>query len=288
MNATVAHVAASVGRVQDAAPLVQCITNYVSMDIMANVLLALGCSPAMVHCEEEAGDFARIASALSVNLGTLSPAWVAGMKKAVEQTRAMNKPWVLDPVGMGATPYRSRCTAERARMKPTVIRGNASEIKSLYAALGGHSAVAGKGVDSAHSTDAALHDAVALARHLECVVACTGHVDYITDGARVVATRNGHPLMTKVTAVGCSLSSVVAAFVAACPADPLMATAHAICAFNAAGDAAARGEPGPGTFRVRFMDELHGMLSKGRGQGLAEFYGDRAAQVIGMVEWSGL
>lgn len=161
----------------------------------------------MVHCEEEAGDFARIASALSVNLGTLSPAWVAGMKKAVEQTRAMNKPWVLDPVGMGATPYRSRCTAERARMKPTVIRGNASEIKSLYAALGGHSAVAGKGVDSAHSTDAALHDAVALARHLECVVACTGHVDYITDGARVVATRNGHPLMTKVTAVGCSLSS---------------------------------------------------------------------------------
>ena len=82
--------------------------------------------------------------------------------------------------------------------------------------------------------------------------------------------------------------AVVAAFVAACPADPLMATAHAICAFNAAGDAAARGEPGPGTFRVRFMDELHGMLSKGRGQGLAEFYGDRAAQVIGMVEWSGL
>ena len=112
-------------------PLVQNITNYVAMTPSANVLLALGASPAMVHAVEEVEDFVAISDALAVNIGTLSPPWVAAMRAAAERAKALGKPWVLDPVGCGATPYRSAVAAELAALGPAVIRGNASEILSL-------------------------------------------------------------------------------------------------------------------------------------------------------------
>ena len=125
-------------------PLVHNITNYVAMSVSANVLLALGASPAMVHAAEEVEDFVAISDALAVNIGTLSPPWVAAMRAAVMRARALGKPWVLDPVGCGATAYRTQVAAELAALAPTVIRGNASEILNLSGQVG----AAGKGVDS--------------------------------------------------------------------------------------------------------------------------------------------
>ena len=140
-------------------PLVHNITNYVAMTISANVLLALGASPAMVHAAEEAEDFAAISDALVVNIGTLSPPWVAAMYAAVDKAKALGKPWVLDPVGCGATPYRTLVSAKLAALSPSVIRGNASEIMSLAGEVG----AAGKGVDSSARAEDATAAAAALA-----------------------------------------------------------------------------------------------------------------------------
>src|ERR1700712_1761326 len=115
-------------------PLVHNITNYVVMSLSANVLLALGASPAMVHALEEVEDFVAISSALVVNIGTLSPSWVVGMQRAAARAVALGKPWVLDPVGCGATPYRTGVAKALAEQRPTIIRGNASEILSLAGA----------------------------------------------------------------------------------------------------------------------------------------------------------
>src|SRR5258708_2589901 len=151
-------------------PLVPNITNYVAMTISANVLLALGTSPAMVHAVEEVEDFVAISDTLCVNIGTLSPPWVEAMRAAVAKANTLGKPWVLDPVGCGATPYRTKAAAELAQLKPTIIRGNASEIMSLAGAAG----AGGKGVDSTASSDAAISAASALARKTGAVVAVTG------------------------------------------------------------------------------------------------------------------
>ena len=127
---------ASLQAIRAQAPLIHNITNFVAMDTSANCLLALGASPAMVHAEEEVEDFAALAQALVVNIGTLSPAWVRAMRLAAEAMRAERKPWVLDPVGAGATPYRRRTALQLAELGPSVIRGNASEVLTLAGAAG--------------------------------------------------------------------------------------------------------------------------------------------------------
>mmetsp|Transcript_31834 Transcript_31834/g.57872 ORF Transcript_31834/g.57872 Transcript_31834/m.57872 type:complete len:155 (-) Transcript_31834:3231-3695(-) len=130
------EVAASYKNVRSVTPLVICMTNYVSMDLMANVLLACGASPAMVSSIEEVKDFTRISNALLINIGTLSPDQVASFKAAAEEAVACGKPWVLDPVGCGATPYRTNICNLMLGYKPTLVRGNASEIIALSGALG--------------------------------------------------------------------------------------------------------------------------------------------------------
>src|SRR5471030_1178193 len=164
-------------------PLVHNITNYVAMTVTANVLLALGASPAMVHAAEEVEDFVAISDALAVNIGTLSPPWVTAMHAAVVRANALGKPWVLDPVGCGATPYRTKVAVDLAALRPSVIRGNASEILSLA----GETGKAGKGVDSIASADDTVGAAMALARRTGAVVAVTGAIDYVTDGKSQVA-----------------------------------------------------------------------------------------------------
>ncbi|HEU0016557.1 MAG TPA: hydroxyethylthiazole kinase [Longimicrobium sp.] len=241
---------AALARVRQQAPLVHCITNYVAMDVTANALLALGAAPAMVHAREEVEDFVGIASALMINIGTLSPAWVEAMELAARRAVALGKPWVLDPVGAGATPYRTRVAGELARLRPAVIRGNASEILALAGQAGGT-----RGVDSTRTPDEARDAARAMARELGCVVATTGAVDHVTDGEREMEVAHGHPLMTRVTALGCALTAVTAAFVAAGD-DALHSSAHALTVFGLAGERAAAGSPGPGTFRVRMLDAL--------------------------------
>jgi hydroxyethylthiazole kinase len=238
-------------RLRQASPLVHCITNYVAMDVTANALLAIGASPAMVHANEEVEDFVGISSALVVNIGTLSPAWVAAMERAAERAVALGKPWVLDPVGAGATPYRTGVARDLAGRKPAVVRGNASEILSLAGEVGGT-----KGVDSTRSADEASGIARELARGLGCVVAVTGEVDYVTDGVRTLAVHHGHEMMTRVTALGCALTGVTGAFLAVEP-DPLLASAYALAIFGLAGEMAASGSIGPGTLRTRLLDALY-------------------------------
>ena len=237
-------------------PLVQAVTNYVSMDVAANALLAIGASPAMVHAPEEAEDFGAIASALVVNIGTLSQPWVVGMEAAADVAGRLGRPWVLDPVGVGATRFRDETTRRLLLKKPTIVRGNASEIMASARVAGLHGeAVAPKGVDSAHEVNAARGPAMALALHQKCVVAATGAVDLVTDGERVIELANGSPLMTKVTALGCALSAVIAAFAAVTP-DALMASAAAIGVYGVAGEMAAEAASRPGSFRVAFLDAL--------------------------------
>ena len=245
---------ASVQELRRVSPLVHSITNYVSMDVTANALLAIGASPAMVHAAEEVRELVGIAHALVINIGTLSPAWVEAMHHAAARASELGKPWVLDPVGAGATRYRTEAARDLARRQPAVVRGNASEIL----ALAGASTRATRGVDSVHGSGDALDVARDLAADLGCVVAVTGATDYVTDGPRVLRVENGHPLMTRVTALGCTASALTGALLAVQP-DPVLAAAQALGILGVCGENAARGADGPGTLRVRIIDALHSL-----------------------------
>ncbi|NEE00772.1 hydroxyethylthiazole kinase [Phytoactinopolyspora halotolerans] len=248
---TPADVWAAFDAMRQQGPLVQNITNYVAMDLSANALLAAGASPAMVHAREEAADFAGIAGAVVVNIGTLSPSWVESMHDAARVARERGTPWVLDPVAAGATSYRTKTAAELLELNPTVVRGNASEILALAGAAG-----SGKGVDSTDASSAAVDAAADLAGRTGGVVAVTGDVDVVTDGTRTVRVTGGDPMMAKVTAMGCAASAIVGAFLATAD-EPLLATVCALAVFGLAGERAAVGSPGPGTLRWRLLDELY-------------------------------
>ncbi|MDA0923724.1 MAG: hydroxyethylthiazole kinase [Proteobacteria bacterium] len=232
------------------APLVHNITNYVAMNIMANVLLAAGASPAMVHAREEVAEFAGLSQALSVNIGTLDAPWAEAMEMAAAVMAGAGRPWVLDPVGVGATRYRQDVCARLLRLRPSVIRGNASEILAL-AGLGAK----GRGADAADPVEAAEAAARDLARATGGVVAVSGAVDYITDGTAAYRVANGHALMPRVTALGCSLNSVIAAFLVGQAALP--GTVAAMSYYGLAGEVAAQGARGPGGFQSAFLDALY-------------------------------
>ncbi len=245
--------AAALADLRQQRPLVHNITNYVAMSLAANALLALGASPAMVHACEEVEDFVAISSALAVNIGTLSPPWVAAMTRAAAKAADLGKPWVLDPVGCGATPYRTRTATDLAGMGPAVIRGNASEIMSLAGAAG----AGGRGVDSTAGSRAAVEAARSLANGTGAVVAVTGETDYVTDGATVVAVEGGDALMPLSTALGCALTACTAAFTAVRP--PFAATVAALAVYAAAGAEAASRCRGPGHLPAELCDALYAM-----------------------------
>jgi hydroxyethylthiazole kinase len=241
----------SLQAIRQAAPLVHNITNFVAMEMVANCLLALGAAPAMVEAEEEVEDFLTSADALVVNIGTLSAGRLAAMRRAATRAAALERPWVLDPVGAGATPWRTGAATELSQLRPTVIRGNASEILALAGAATGPT----RGVDSVHGTDEAIDAALHLARSRGTVVAVTGAIDRITDGARWREVHNGDPRMTRVTALGCAASAVIGAFLTVEP-DPLEAAAQGLALFGLAGERAAARAAGPGSLRWRLVDEL--------------------------------
>jgi hydroxyethylthiazole kinase len=228
-------------------PLVQCQTNNVVTGFTANVLLAAGCSPAMVDDVEDAEVFAKVADGLLVNLGTLARERTDAMRAAVGARG--DRGWVLDPVAAGPLPARTALARELLAQRPTVLRGNASEILGV---AGGTSA--GRGVDAGDGPEAALGTATELTGTYGCVVAVSGPVDVITDGRTVVRVTGGHPLMTQVTGVGCALGALVAAALAVAP--PLVAATAATALLCAAGSRAAAGDVGPGTFSVRLLDQL--------------------------------
>jgi hydroxyethylthiazole kinase len=249
-----AATAQSLARLRQQRPLVQSITNFVAMDLSANALLAIGASPAMIHAAEEAAEFTRIASALVINIGTLSSTWVTGMRSSAAAASESRKPWVLDPVGCGATAYRTEIARELAGFGPTLIRANASEIMALHGGKRGRT----RGVESTDSAEAAREIAREVALDYSCVVGVTGEVDYVTDGTTTLAVHGSHALLTRVTATGCALSAICGAFLAVEP-NALQATAHAFAAFATAGERAAAGASGPGTLRWRLLDELHNL-----------------------------
>lgn len=234
------------------APLVQNITNYVAMNVMANVMLASGASPAMVHALEEAAEFAGFAQALTVNIGTLSGPWVAAMLASAEAASKAGTPWVLDPVAAFATGFRRETAARLVALRPTVIRGNASEVLALAGEASG-----GKGADATDGVAAAESAARRLAQASGAVVAVTGPVDFVTDGARAYRVANGDAMMPRITALGCALTGVVGAFVVGQPR--LEATVAALAYYGLAGELAARRAAGPGSFQVAFLDALHAL-----------------------------
>jgi hydroxyethylthiazole kinase len=233
-------------------PLVHQITNYVVMNETANVTLALGALPVMAHAPEEVEEMASLAGALVLNIGTLSDDWIEAMLLAGRATKA---PIVLDPVGAGATRYRTE-TARRLleELDVAVIRGNAAEI----AILAGRQARI-RGVESIGADDSPTELARVAATALGTVAAVTGPTDHVSDGDRVIAVSNGHELMGTVSGTGCMATAITGAFLAAKPDRPLEAAAEALVAFGVAGEDDAREAKGPGTFHASLYDALYNL-----------------------------
>ena len=231
-------------------PLVQCLTNTVAAGWTANVLLAVGAAPAMVDNPREARDFAAIAGGVLVNLGTPYDDTARAMHLAVAGANRSGTPWVLDPVAAGALWWRTSLAHQLLReARPTIIRGNASEILALAGGEGG------RGVESVDSPEAAVGVAKGLAERQHTVIAVSGPTDHITDGSKVVRLSNGHPWLTRVTGVGCALGALMAAFAAVVP-DAVVAAAAATATLTVAADSAAKETRGPGSFAVLLLDEL--------------------------------
>jgi hydroxyethylthiazole kinase len=232
-------------------PLVHNITNFVVMNPTANALLALGASPVMAHAAEEVEEMAAIAGAVVLNIGTLDPTWVASMIRAGKKANSLSRPVVLDPVGAGATTLRTEAARRIvSEVRVAVVRGNASEIMALGTGRG-----ATRGVDSAHGVEEALEAARGLALELGTVLAVTGPVDRVTDGRRLLAVENGHPLMARITGSGCMATAVTGAFLAV-NENALEAAAGALALFGLSGQRAAAHVNTPGRFTAALIDAL--------------------------------
>jgi hydroxyethylthiazole kinase len=243
-----------VQRIRSESPLVHNITNYVVMNTTANALLAIGASPVMAHAEEEAGDMTAIARALVINIGTLSAPWIAAMFKAGEAARRLGKPVVLDPVGVGATEFRTRTAARLAEeIRPAIIRGNASEIRALASGERGT-----RGVDSAHASEDAVDAARELASRYGCVAVVSGEVDVVVSGDSIARVFNGDAMMPRVTGLGCTATALVGAFAAVNPS-ARDASLNAMAVMGIAGEIAACGAKGTGSFLPAFMDALYNL-----------------------------
>lgn len=245
---TPAALADALRQLREHTPLVQCLTNIVVAQWTANVLLAAGAAPAMVDNPDEAGGFAQIASGVLVNTGTPYRETYQAMRVAARAAHEAGTPWVLDPVAAGGLPVRTAFAVEVLEQRPTIIRGNASEISGLSGGAGG------RGADSTASPEEVLDLAQELARTHGCVVAVSGAVDHITDGKQVVRISNGDAIMTRVTGVGCSLGGLMAGFAGV--VEPLLAASAATALMTVAADKAMETAKGPGTFAVALLDQL--------------------------------
>jgi hydroxyethylthiazole kinase len=242
----------SLRRLREAKPLVHQITNYVVMNETANATLALGALPVMAHAREEVEEMVQLAGALVLNIGTLSPPWVDAMLAAGRKANELNVPVVLDPVGAGATTYRTE-TAKRIldEVGVTVLRGNVGEVATLVGV-----AAEVRGVESIDAGGDAAEVARSAARSLGVVASVTGPVDHVSDGQTVLAVANGHPLLAAITGTGCMSSTVTGCFLAVNRDRPLDGAAEALVAFGVAGEDAAEGARGPGSFHVALYDAL--------------------------------
>jgi hydroxyethylthiazole kinase len=246
---------ADLAAIRERKPLVHQITNYVVMNETANATLALGALPVMAHAVEEVEEMASVAGALVVNIGTLSKHWIEAMLLAAQAANKAGAPVVLDPVGAGATKLRTE-TAKRilGEAEVAVVRGNAAEV----ATLAGRQAEI-RGVESIGASDSGAELAKAAASELGCVVAVTGPVDHASDGEQSIAIANGHELLATVTGTGCMATAITGCFLAVAADRPLEAAAEALVAFGVAGEDAAKGAKGPGTFHAALYDALYNL-----------------------------
>jgi hydroxyethylthiazole kinase len=242
----------SLRRLRETKPLVHQITNYVVMNETANATLALGALPVMAHAREEVEEMAAIAGALVLNIGTLSPSWVDAMLLAGRAANAHGVPVVLDPVGAGATAYRTQ-TAKRilGEVDVAVLRGNAGEVATL---VGVEAEV--RGVESIGTGGDPAELAREAARTLGLVASVTGPVDHVSDGKDVIAIANGDPLMASITGTGCMSTALTGCFLAVNRERAFEAAAEALVAFGIAGEDAAHDAKGPGSFHVALYDAL--------------------------------
>ena len=244
-------------QLQQLQPLVQCITNSVATNYVANILLAAGASPAMIDNPFEARNFAEVTSALSINLGTPTTEQMQAMQIAAETVHRTGTPWVLDPVGYGPLlQWRSNMVDQLLNFKPTVIRGNASEISTLAG-----NQVQAKGVDSTIGSHEVYRQAQCLLEHSECI-AISGAADFILSRelGQVIQVNGGSHLQPKVTATGCALGALIAAYSAV--ASPTIAALAAHLHFAIAGKLAYEKIGSVGSFNVVFIDYIHTLNSE--------------------------
>ena len=245
--------------VRETNPMAPSITNTVTINFVANAQIAVGGSAAMVYLPDEGEAMAAAGPALYINVGTLLPIYEETLPRTARALAAAGKPWVLDPVAVGIGEMRTKLLAGFKEQKPTIIRGNASEVIALanlwgVAGDGGESQV--RGVDSTQAVDEAREAAVALARYTGGAVAVSGVVDLVTDGETVVKSHGGSHFMAEITGSGCSLGGVCAVY-AACAETPLAAALAAVNVYNLAGARAEAKVGAPGSFQVAFLDELY-------------------------------
>ncbi|MDO4503471.1 MAG: hydroxyethylthiazole kinase [Coriobacteriia bacterium] len=250
---------ACVEQVKATNPMAPSITNFVTIDYVANAQLAVGGSAAMVYLPDE-GEMLAGSAGMYLNMGTLMPVYEQTIPRTGRALAAAGTPWVLDPVGIGIGQLRTQLLQDLRDCRPGIIRCNASEAIALAQLWGLTADQRGeesgvRGVDSTDSVDSAQVAAVALARHTGGAVAVSGEVDLVTDGFRVARVRGGSPLLTLITGSGCSLGGVAAVYATA--ADPFAAALTATVAYDLAADRAAEQAQAPGSFKVAFLDALY-------------------------------
>lgn len=244
-------------QIRTAKPLVLNITNIVVTNITANMLLALGASPAMTVSEEEAEELVAFSGALVLNMGTPTGSQIKTMHLAASRARELEVPVVLDPVGAGASRIRTRSPLEFLdKGLVSILRGNASEIMALGGAAGKP-----RGVDSLHGSDQAVEAAAVLSNKYGCVVCVSGEEDFIVSGKQVARVSNGHPMMTLVTGMGCSSTCVVAAF-SAVEKNYFKASIMGMGIMGICGEEAAGQVKGPGSLETVFLDMLYSLESR--------------------------
>lgn len=231
-------------------PLICNLTNFVTMEFVANCLLALGAAPIMTLCEEELDELVRECAALYLNMGTIDNTFISLIKKAILLAKKYKKPIIFDPAGTGATHIRSQI-ARQIAPQATIVRGNASEILSLSEIT-----IATKGVEATHHLKEVPRSVVRLARKQKNTLIISGPIDFITDGTHSAQVHYGTPIMAQVTGMGCALTAIIAAFISVLD-HPFDAGMAALYYFTLCGEIAARSAFHSGSFKHHFIDQLH-------------------------------
>ncbi|WP_330925606.1 hydroxyethylthiazole kinase [Candidatus Sororendozoicomonas aggregata] len=231
-------------------PLVHNITNNVVTNTTANALLAIGASPVMAHASDEVADMVALADTLVINTGTITRTDLESMIIAVDAAGCLKKPWILDPVGIGTTPFRLQANLKLLSYQPSAIRGNASEIITLCTGK-----PSGKGVDSEQPSESTIVFLQEKATETRATIAVTGATDIITNGRQIARLHNGDPMMTTITGTGCAATAIAGAFLAVCP--PWDACVAALSCLGIAGEIAASISKGPGSLQFNLLDQLY-------------------------------